>query len=262
MDHTQTSLSRLFVHYGPHVHPDPPPSLPPSPPTCLLYPHRGLYLPALTLHLTFNSHIQDILLDLGPPDALHPRLDRKMRIHAPPAADPPGDAAPVADVFYNYWRWGMDLLIDGRTGLLVKVLVHNNVPGGREFGQYRKCDWQLMISKEEGKEGGRKGAKGKSGEEEEKMVGVLSVARWSEVEKAIKECGGSVSRGMLNGGGEKGVNPFVATTPSHTSTQELSICSPLTDLPSPFCVSGSARRCFTPRGGCCSRSSSRATFKA
>ena len=200
MDHTQTSLSRLFVHYGPHVTPSPAPPLPSSPPTCVVHPHRGLFLPALSLHLTFNSHVQDILVDLGPPDALHPRLDRKMRIHAPPAHDPPGDAAPVADVFYNYWRWGMDLLVDGRTGHLVKAVLHNNVPGGREFGQYRKCDWRLDLR--------RRGAvEGDGGQ----VVEVGSTARWTEVEKAIKECGGSVSRGMLNGGGEKSVNPFSPT---------------------------------------------------
>jgi hypothetical protein len=72
-----------------------------------------------------------------------------------------------------------------------KVVVHGNVPGGREFGQYRKNEWKLMV--------------GKGGE------GVGCDVRWGEMEKRVKEGGGEVSRGMLNGGGEKGMNPFGST---------------------------------------------------
>ena len=64
------------------------------------------------------------------------------------------------------------------------------------FGQNRKCDYVLLM---------RWGSGGGVGGE---RVGIRSGARRIEVERMIKECGGSVSRGMLNGGEEQAVNPF------------------------------------------------------
>ena len=137
-----------------------------------------------------------------------------MRIHAtsPPIgvdapSSPAAEAVPPCDYFYNYYSLGVDLLMDGRTGMLVKAVVHNNTPGGREFGQYKKCDFVLLMKKG----GGSGGRSGGSGVEGEKVVGVGSATRWVDVERIIKDCGGCVSRGMLNGGGEKAVNPFGST---------------------------------------------------
>ena len=238
LDHTQTALSRLFIHYSNHLSshspPPPPPIALPSPsPPIQAHPTRGLYLAPLHLWLTFDStHIQDLLLDMGAPSCITPKAEDKMRIHAGVGGggelreDGGGGKGGVggngggavgrggSDVFYNYYDWGLDVLMEGRSGRMVKAVLHCNMPGGREFGRYRRAECVVVVG------GGKKGVGGGGGGGVGEMgvgkggggvVGVSGGARWTEVERVIRECGGEVSRGMLNGGGERGSNPFGST---------------------------------------------------
>ena len=223
LDHTQTTLSRLFIHYGDQVK-APPPALiaqPSSSPPIQVHPTRGLYLASLHLWLTFNTHIQDLLIDLGPPSSITPKADDKMRIHAGGADDggggggvgggAGGGGGGGVDVFYNYFEWGLDVLMEGRSGRMVKAIVHCNMPGGREFGQYQRAECVVVMGAAGGKRGVVGGGAGGGVEEGGSVVGVGGGARWVEVERVIRELGGEVSRGMLNGGGERGSNPFGST---------------------------------------------------
>jgi hypothetical protein len=41
--------------------------------------------------------------------------------------------------YYNYFRYGFDLFIDGQTQRLRKIVVHTNLPGHPDFCVYTKC---------------------------------------------------------------------------------------------------------------------------
>ena len=241
MDHTQTALCRLFVHCGPQVQaPAPTAGLSDGAESLVqLHADLGVYVPELRVWLRLGSHVQDALSDVGPPDAITRKSDNKMRIHAALGSDPPhrslSRAAPSADsdaesasaasdYFFNFTRLGLDLLIDGRSGLVLKVIAHCNPPGGREFGHYRKCHSLLFLrlaapaaSDDAAVHGAQQQQQQQQQEQqqqqqqEEDVVAVNCNARWSEMERAIKACGGEVSRGMINGGGEPGENPFGST---------------------------------------------------
>jgi hypothetical protein len=47
------------------------------------------------------------------------------------------------DYFYNYYHLGMDLLLDGITNRVKKVILHTNAPNHFNFNVYQKCHFQL-----------------------------------------------------------------------------------------------------------------------
>ena len=206
------SLCRLFVHYGAQVDAAPPASITTasvnSGSVVQLHVGRGIWLSSLQLWLTFSSSVQDLLLDLGRPDAITRKVDEKMRIHAVSAAASP----PCSELyFFNYFSLGLDLLIDGsRGGQVSKIVLHTNCVGSSDFGLYNKCDFLLLLpAAGAGGQHGRAG--GGAADAEVPVVGVGCNARWDEVNAVLREGGCEVSRGMLNGGGEKGSTPFGST---------------------------------------------------
>ena len=220
LDHTQTTLSRLFIHYGDQVK-APPPALiaqPSSSPPIQVHPTRGLYLASLHLWLTFNTHIQDLLIDLGPPSSITPKADDKMRIHAGGADDggggggvgggAGGGGGGGVDVFYNYFEWGLDVLMEGRSGRMVKAIVHCNMPGGREFGQYQRAECVVVMGAAGGKRGVVGGGAGGGVEEGGSVVGVGGGARWVEVERVDTGVGGGGESRDVEWGRGEGVEPL------------------------------------------------------
>lgn len=130
---------------------------------------------------------QDLISDLGPPDAIYHKSDRRLSIHQQSHSrarrdDADEDGEATFEHFYNYFRYGFDVLIstaaapspaspsmpeallaqfvklaDGsgapsvtqipRSGangpVATKLLLHANVPGSYDFGRYARCPWTL-----------------------------------------------------------------------------------------------------------------------
>ena len=55
---------------------------------------------------------------------------------------------PNHDYFLNYYKHGIDMLIDGKTHTLKKLILHTNFPGHDDFSLYRKCQFQLEVPTE------------------------------------------------------------------------------------------------------------------
>ena len=252
MDDRDVSLTRILVLHGDQFSP-PPPSLPSSASVPSLssshsvhaHVNRGLYLASRALWLPFHHSIQDVLLDLGPPDSITWKNDEKMRIHATQPTNSHdhnhhhtttqhnthtthtahhSNSGTIGDsFFFNYYSLGFDLLMEGRQGRVVKFVLHGNWIGSPEFAQYNKCDYMLLIrhrgsSAAHGTAGGEVSGGGGNGGSLVPMACVGCNARWTDVQRLLTECGCEVSRGMLNGGGgggggEKGVprSPFGGT---------------------------------------------------
>eukprot|EP00127_Corallochytrium_limacisporum_P005350 Clim_evm26s203 gene=Clim_evmTU26s203 len=48
------------------------------------------------------------------------------------------------DYFLNYPDLGLDILINGRSHRAVKYILHTNMPGTYDFGDYCRCDFQMV----------------------------------------------------------------------------------------------------------------------
>nr|CAG4651856.1 EOG090X06XP [Triops cancriformis] len=92
----------------------------------------------------FGQSGQDILSALGTPSRIFYKDDDKMRIHSPqPHRRVPGA---YSDYFFNYFTLGFDLLFDGSSHLLKKIVLHTNYPGHYNFNMYHRCEFQLQLS--------------------------------------------------------------------------------------------------------------------
>ena len=47
--------------------------------------------------------------------------------------------------YYNYFRYGLDLLFEGETQRLVKITVHTNIPSHPDFCVYKKCPFVVYT---------------------------------------------------------------------------------------------------------------------
>ncbi|KAH9844251.1 UPF0183-domain-containing protein [Rhodofomes roseus] len=84
---------------------------------------------------------QGLTCDLGAPLRVHYiEEDDRMTIHARLSAE---DEDADTDYFYNYLQHGVDLLVDGTTHIVKKIVVHTNVPGSPLFQRYKRCPWEI-----------------------------------------------------------------------------------------------------------------------
>ncbi|RKP26501.1 hypothetical protein SYNPS1DRAFT_27813 [Syncephalis pseudoplumigaleata] len=127
------------------------------------------------VHLQIGlTDAQDLLTELGEPDAIWRKREDKLRIHAAakhgassaqdvaeadavviqccllrvagwPSCS--SDDVPV-DYFFNYFRYGFDVLLDGRTHRCLKVILHTNTPGHYDFDRYRKCQFRIQLNED------------------------------------------------------------------------------------------------------------------
>lgn len=49
----------------------------------------------------------------------------------------------AVDYFFNYFGLGMDIMFDGSTHTVQKIILHTNFPGSRDFNIYTKCNFRL-----------------------------------------------------------------------------------------------------------------------
>lgn len=83
---------------------------------------------------------QDLMCELGPPLRTFYKEDDRMAIHARnPSLDPHSDPS----YFYNYFQHGIDFLISGTTHVVIKIVLHTNIPGTPLFQRYKRCPWQI-----------------------------------------------------------------------------------------------------------------------
>ena len=54
----------------------------------------------------------------------------------------------IGDYFYNYYRFGFDILFNGQQHIVKKIILHTNIPGCHEFGVYSKANFVFSPEKE------------------------------------------------------------------------------------------------------------------
>lgn len=84
---------------------------------------------------------QDVLAELGPPDASHTKSDLRYEIYNKLHLSPNKESG----VFHNYFRYGFDILYDTLNSgpKAIKLVIHNSVPNALDFGQYKKLNWTM-----------------------------------------------------------------------------------------------------------------------
>ncbi|CEM26601.1 unnamed protein product [Vitrella brassicaformis CCMP3155] len=106
--------------------------------------------------IDFGATPQDVFSELGPPEQVCQRDVEVMRLHSPANTSRSRGARhhhhqqqhsiPTgADYFYNYFSRGMDLLFDGSTNTVVKIILHTNPPGHELFLRYRRCFFSIPL---------------------------------------------------------------------------------------------------------------------
>lgn len=117
-----------------------------------------------------KTNPQDVVVELGPPDAIYRKNDHRLSIHKTRQSagarveetsedltdemdsdDDSSDGMPGTDAFknnldyfYNYFGLGFDLFFStntARQAVATKVILHGNVPGSFEFHRYRRARW-------------------------------------------------------------------------------------------------------------------------
>ena len=54
-----------------------------------------------------------------------------------------GERAP--NYFYNYFHLGIDILVEGRSKRVKKIILHTNNPLHPDFGLYERCHFEMKI---------------------------------------------------------------------------------------------------------------------
>ena len=204
-DGSSPPLSRLFIHSGP-VLADFASALPPlsggdtyfEPLEVIL--GQGVYFEHRKAFISFDSRAQDLLAMLGAPQHVFIKDEKgdKMAIHrggttnnsqpgsqsnspliiARTLLDPAsrtrvGSASlaappPTPDYFFNYFLLGLDLLLDGVSHRVKKVILHTNLIDRPDFGRYARANFWIQapnagpVGAGEGKGGRVQGGSGPS----------------------------------------------------------------------------------------------------
>ncbi|KAG7562661.1 hypothetical protein FFLO_01928 [Filobasidium floriforme] len=92
----------------------------------------------IELHRTLA---QDLLLDLGPPARKYTKQDGRFEgMYGGKGGEEGGK------VWWNYFHLGLDFLVDeDEAGVVVKVMVHSNIPGTALFQRYARCPWEIVV---------------------------------------------------------------------------------------------------------------------
>ncbi|GAO49247.1 UPF0183-domain-containing protein [Saitoella complicata NRRL Y-17804] len=112
----------------------------------------GLDTPTSTIYFG-SSTVQDVVMELGPPEEVFKKYDNRMNIHrvdrkASPSSslgDIESDDHAEADYFYNYFKNGIDVLFDGREHVVKQVVLHGNLPAAFDFQRWRRVQWTAQI---------------------------------------------------------------------------------------------------------------------
>jgi hypothetical protein len=130
--------------------------------------------PPFWIYLHYTTP-QDLISELGPPDAIYRKSDHRLSIHRTrnhgtrnqshedvddtetdetPSDDDDSDlsdlsAASIGDCFYNYFNHGFDIFVSAVRSashpVATKMIIHGNVPGSYDFQRYRRCRWAMEL---------------------------------------------------------------------------------------------------------------------
>merc|ERR1712136_586076 len=102
---------------------------------------RDLQLQTLIHCVKFGHTVQDVLSEIGSPCQTFYKLEDKMRIHSsgPQKTNPSVNC----DYFYNYFTLGMDVLFDGYSHKVKKIILHTNHPGHYNFNIYYRSGFKI-----------------------------------------------------------------------------------------------------------------------
>lgn len=98
--------------------------------------------------LRFGAMPQDVFSDFGPPEQVCVKSLDTVRIHSARGTGIP-PCLPGPDYYYNYFHLGVDVLFDGYTHLVKKVILHANHPMHESFSRYARCFFQIPIQRQE-----------------------------------------------------------------------------------------------------------------
>ena len=120
--------------------------------------------------VNFNDTTQDVLMALGAPNYIYYKRHDKLRIHATKTKknrqqngeqetaiattateshlsitnnEEASRELTAVDYFYNYFTLGFDIMFNGKTHLVQKIILHTNFPGSKDFNIYVKCNFKL-----------------------------------------------------------------------------------------------------------------------
>eukprot|EP00698_Gefionella_okellyi_P008550 TRINITY_DN2123_c0_g1_i13.p1 TRINITY_DN2123_c0_g1~~TRINITY_DN2123_c0_g1_i13.p1 ORF type:complete len:441 (+),score=50.16 TRINITY_DN2123_c0_g1_i13:1467-2789(+) len=93
----------------------------------LVTPFSGIVLHERNVAIQFGTGVQDVLQSLGTPETV---------IYNPNES-----------YFYNYRRFGFDVLFTSDTHRICKIVLHTNFPGNTAFGEYNKCNFAIKLGK-------------------------------------------------------------------------------------------------------------------
>lgn len=103
----------------------------------------GLSFELQKKQMRFGDSCQQLIADFGPPDNVYHR-GAVTRVHARTAAE-----TPRSQIFFNYRRFGIDVLFSATECRAVKFVLHTNVPGHYDFNSHSKCNFFVYIDADE-----------------------------------------------------------------------------------------------------------------
>eukprot|EP00927_Polykrikos_kofoidii_P078047 TRINITY_DN74927_c0_g1_i1.p1 TRINITY_DN74927_c0_g1~~TRINITY_DN74927_c0_g1_i1.p1 ORF type:complete len:778 (+),score=142.53 TRINITY_DN74927_c0_g1_i1:146-2479(+) len=115
-------------------------ALPDEPDAVVVRPAVGVELRGRAL--LFGAMPQDVFSDFGPPEQVCVKDVDTVRIHSDGSLQP---RVTGPDYYYNYFHLGLDVLFDGRTHLVKKVILRTNPPTHELFSRYTRCFFEIPI---------------------------------------------------------------------------------------------------------------------
>ncbi|KAA1099343.1 hypothetical protein PGT21_003165 [Puccinia graminis f. sp. tritici] len=92
-----------------------------------------------------SSTSEDILCEFGAPLRTFWKEDDRMKIHTHLRSNgrSGGQTEDPNPYFMSYFNIGLDFLIDPITNVVLKAILHSNIPGEVLFARYSRCPWSL-----------------------------------------------------------------------------------------------------------------------
>lgn len=89
--------------------------------------------------IKFGDYVQDVLNTLGSPDEIFYKKHDKLKIFSTDNSF--GEINSGIDYFYNYFRFGFDIMFKGDSHKVEKIILHTNFCGSSDFNVYMRCNF-------------------------------------------------------------------------------------------------------------------------
>lgn len=102
--------------------------------------------------IEFGSSVQEIIKVLGKPQEKFYKFSDSFPSFSRDYQDIDSSNSFILttrDYFFNYFKYGMDILFDGRTHLVKKFILWTNLPTHPQFIAYSKCHFRIEYKKDE-----------------------------------------------------------------------------------------------------------------